>query len=334
MLISIIVPIYNAEKYLEKCLESIKSQTIENIEVILVDDGSKDESSKICLKYMELDKRFRLIMISNGGVSRARNIGLDSARGEYIIFIDSDDYISNIYCEKLLGLITKHDDIDIALCGYYQVYNDKKIYKRSRLTDGIYKSKEILGKIVDDGKMSGFLIGSVCAAIYKYSIIANNDIRFRENISANEDGIFNLLYCLKSKSILADQSFPLYYYRIHGQSSSHKIQYINKIYNADIEIEKIGKANDIPQFSEQMKKRYVSERLWEIMSLKGGKTDIKRIETICADKKLKKCLKYVNIKNMSIYKKVYYYLIKFRLFYILYFLSKYMLPLLESRLNR
>ena len=120
-LISIIVPVYKAEKYLSECIDSIISQTYENFELILIDDGSPDNSGKICDEYAEKDKRIKVIHKENAGVSSARNIGLDNASGEYIAFIDSDDFVDKQYLEKLHCNL-KHNDADISLCrlSYYK----------------------------------------------------------------------------------------------------------------------------------------------------------------------------------------------------------------------
>lgn len=113
-LVSIIIPIYNVEVYLHRCLDSVLNQTYQNLEVILVNDGSTDKSALIAQKYVDMDKRFFLIHKPNGGLSDARNTGLDVATGRYITFIDSDDYVGEQYVEKLLALIhTYHADISI-----------------------------------------------------------------------------------------------------------------------------------------------------------------------------------------------------------------------------
>ena len=111
-LISIIVPVYNVEKYIVRCLESILSQTYKNIEVIIVNDGSVDKSGEICERYAKKDNRIKLINKSNGGLSDARNKGIDQANGIYITFVDSDDYISQNYVEILYKLI-KENNADI-----------------------------------------------------------------------------------------------------------------------------------------------------------------------------------------------------------------------------
>lgn len=120
-LISVIVPVYNTAKYLRRCVDSILDQTYRNLEVILVDDGSTDgESGKICDEYAVKDNRVRVIHQENGGPSKARNIGIESSKGDYLVFIDSDDYIMPDMISFLLYLIEKNE-ADIAVCGYYWI---------------------------------------------------------------------------------------------------------------------------------------------------------------------------------------------------------------------
>ena len=106
--ISIIVPIYNAEQYLSECIDSLVNQSFEDIEIILINDGSTDNSSKICKEYEEKDKRINYIEIKNSGVSHARNVGVENANGKWITFIDADDWVSVDYCEKLISLSLIH----------------------------------------------------------------------------------------------------------------------------------------------------------------------------------------------------------------------------------
>lgn len=106
-LISIVIPIYNAEKYLEECLNSIKNQTYKNFEVIMVNDGSKDDSETICMNFLRSDSRFRYLKKENAGVSSARNVGLDNVEGDYITFIDADDWVDENYLELLIATVKK-----------------------------------------------------------------------------------------------------------------------------------------------------------------------------------------------------------------------------------
>ena len=117
-LVSVIVPIYNVEDYLLTCIKSILNQTYTNIEVILVNDGSTDKSLDICKKIIRNDSRVRLISKKNGGLSEARNFGIDEALGEYYLFVDSDDYIKEDMIEKMVIAMNKERNIDLVICNY------------------------------------------------------------------------------------------------------------------------------------------------------------------------------------------------------------------------
>ena len=123
--ISVVLPIYNVEKYLEKCIETVLKQTYSNIEIILVDDGATDSSPQICDKYAKLDNRIRVIHKVNGGLSDARNAGTAVATGEYITYIDSDDYVTETYVEYLYSLIEKYQT-KVALCTHTIVFEGGK----------------------------------------------------------------------------------------------------------------------------------------------------------------------------------------------------------------
>lgn len=119
--VSVIVPIYNVEKYLCDCLDSILAQKHKNIQVILIDDGSTDSSSYICDRYVEIDSRIKVIHQKNNGVSRARNLGIRYMTGDYVVFIDSDDYLSNNYISHLINLIDNNRRCELALCSLLMV---------------------------------------------------------------------------------------------------------------------------------------------------------------------------------------------------------------------
>ncbi|MDR3346595.1 MAG: glycosyltransferase, partial [Campylobacteraceae bacterium] len=130
-LISVIVPVYKVEQYLAACLNSIVNQTYKNLEIILVDDGSPDNCGKICDEYAQKDSRIVVLHQPNGGVSRARNAGLDIAKGEYIAFVDSDDYIALDMYEELMSIAQKQS-ADVAICGIYVIKKDgMEIFKKT-----------------------------------------------------------------------------------------------------------------------------------------------------------------------------------------------------------
>ena len=135
-LISIVIPVYKVEKYLEKCVESVINQTYKNLEILLVNDGSPDNCPKICDEYAQKDNRIKVIHKENGGLSDARNAGIDVATGKYITFIDSDDYISNDYVEYMYNLAKKHN-AQIATCEFEIVYLEDELKNNSEYIEDI-----------------------------------------------------------------------------------------------------------------------------------------------------------------------------------------------------
>lgn len=174
-LVSIIIPVYNAQEYLDDCIKSVLGQTYKNFEVILIDDGSLDKSLKICNGYSEWDNRIIVIHKENGGVSSARNMGLDVAKGDYILFVDSDDYIAEDYIESHINF-----DADVVVSGTEK--------------SGAYLKNEILK---NEGEFVGF--GGPWKKLYKKELISNT--RFREEIKIGEDIIFNLEILKKTENI-------------------------------------------------------------------------------------------------------------------------------------
>ena len=146
MKISIIVPVYNVEKYLSKCIDSIINQTYKNIEIILVDDGSTDNSSKICDKYAKKDNRIKVIHKKNGGLSDARNVGIENANGIYVSFIDSDDYVELTMIERLYNSCLKYNS-EISCCGKFVEYDNKVVLKNIG-KDFCVSSKEALVRML------------------------------------------------------------------------------------------------------------------------------------------------------------------------------------------
>lgn len=168
-LISIIVPVYNVEKYINKCIESIVNQTYKNLEIILVDDGSPDNCPKMCDDWAEKDSRIKVIHKTNGGLSDARNAGLSVASGDYIAFIDSDDFIEIDFYEKLYNVI-KDTNCDISICNLKMVYESKNIIDNTSDTLKItqYSTIEAMSALIDD-----IIRQVVWNKLYKADVIKN-----------------------------------------------------------------------------------------------------------------------------------------------------------------
>lgn len=187
--VSVIIPIYNKTEYIEKCLESIANQTYKDFEVIMVDDGSTDDTSEKCKRFESKDSRFHYYYKSNGGVSSARNYGIKVASGEYISFIDADDFIESEYFEKLYKL-TLNDSPDVVQCGMNLIRNGKI----TELTpyDNVWSGDEFRYQVLSR-KFPVFLLQTTCTKIYKRKLIIDNNICFDEDVSHSEDCLFNTM---------------------------------------------------------------------------------------------------------------------------------------------
>ena len=208
ILVSIIVPVYNVEKYLERCLDSLVNQTLKDIEIILVDDGSTDSSGRICDEYAKKDKRIKVIHKENGGQCSARNIGLDIAEGQYIGFVDSDDFIKlDMY--KILYLVMKEYRADIAKCNFEDVINGERMkYKQSDLIT-VYDTEGALNNFINEPyKFNKHFKAIMWDGLYKRQLF--EEIRFPEGFIYEEGFVLPKLFLKSKKLIHIDKN--LYYY--------------------------------------------------------------------------------------------------------------------------
>ncbi len=240
-LISIIIPVYNVEKHLDRCINSILNQSYKNLEIIMIDDGSSDSSGMMCDEYAKLDNRIRVIHKTNGGVSSARNAGLDIANGNYIGFVDSDDYISENMYEVLLDEI-KSGDYSIAECNYYRVYEDGTHSKREN-KDAVYDGY----KDIWYASLTDYLSNGMCNKLIKKTVIGN--LRFNTDYKIAEDMLL-FFECAKNGKTLIFVNKPLYYYYQREDSAMHKPFYkgafdtleVLEKFEADCDNEKLTKA--------------------------------------------------------------------------------------------
>lgn len=172
-LISIVIPIYNVEEYLEKCIESVINQTYRNLEIILVDDGSPDNCGTICEEYKKKDERISVFHKKNGGLSDARNYGKKHAKGKYITFIDSDDYVENDYIEYLYNLII-NNNCDMSICSFKLHSNNKFIDNGINYNSCVFTSKECLKNMLCE---NGFNV-SAWAKLYKTKMFEDIDFPY------------------------------------------------------------------------------------------------------------------------------------------------------------
>lgn len=208
-LVSIIVPVYNAEKYLNRCVDSILFQAMTDFELLLIDDGSKDNSGRICDEYAEKDARVRVFHKPNGGVSSARNLGLDNAKGEWITFVDADDVIRACFSDIDWNILSE----DLICFPSYSFYDDSTVVLNSiERRDGIY----IPAQSFYSGILYELVLRTTWSKLFRHSLIA--DLRFNKTIKIGEDQLFNLQYLYKTKSIRYESGIAFYDYYSMGDA--------------------------------------------------------------------------------------------------------------------
>lgn len=222
--VSIIVPVYNSEEYINTCFDSISTQTYKDFECILVDDGSTDNSPMLCDEYCKKDLRFRVIHKKNGGPSSARNSGLEIASGEYITFSDSDDFLHPQWLEVLVGLLESNDNNSAAFVNLKRVkFLDEVCIEQCKTNElleksVIYSKEEIFSDYSNITNENELFYGFMSIKIFKRELFEN--IRFPEDIGCYEDVYIMVdLFCKMKQVITLD--FPLYFYRQNQGSILH-----------------------------------------------------------------------------------------------------------------
>ena len=203
IMLSIIVPVYNAEKFLYRCIESILAQTYTDFELLLVNDGSIDCSLEICEQYIKQDKRVKIFTQKNCGVSVARNTGIENATGEFVTFVDADDWIEPQMYEKMMKRFSEEMSVDIVIGGFVRQKSDRIIPVLKKKEETIYTTKNALQELL----VGKIFRGELCDKIYRKSLLDN--IRLDSAIAVAEDLLFNWLVFQKARSILY---YPIWAY--------------------------------------------------------------------------------------------------------------------------
>ncbi len=216
VLVSVIIPIYNTEKYIKRAVDSVLRQTYQNFEVLLINDGSSDGSSCICENLSNLDKRIRYFYQKNQGVSAARNLGLKNAKGDYILFLDSDDEWKNNLVEKIVECF-QNSDCDMVRFGFHS--HAPEIVQNDKIENAIYTQKELICKYFDDSMI--YRNFSACwSGAYKKRLIDNGGLLFDKRLAIGEDGKFVLQYTLLCKQIQMIDEYLYEYYPIFANRTN------------------------------------------------------------------------------------------------------------------
>lgn len=302
--ISIIVPIYNAEKLLNECIISILEQEDDNIELILVNDGSIDNSDTICRNYVN-DKHVKYIKIENSGVSNARNIGLKNASGEWICFVDADDKLMSGALKKIRPLLTA--DVEALYCNYQMSgeninYTDKVSLLNSSLV--IEASYDYIGskKALSSFFTMRHMIFTPCwGKIYRRSIIESNEIIFSPDLKLSEDLCFNINF-LSHCRIIKTFDFPMYFYRINLESVTHQYS-TDYISNRELLFDYLCSKNVPEYLCESAKRKYILLNVLQmnekIFSTKPREIAIKLYKKIVDKPIVKSIVKEASYERLS-----------------------------------
>lgn len=239
--ISVIVPVYNAEKYLSKCIDSVLAQTFSDWELLLIDDGSPDRSGEICDEYAAKDSRIRVFHKQNGGVSSARNLGLDKAKGEYVTFVDSDDFLDSSY---LTDFFVSNKRADLYIQGFKNQQKGRIISSKQYNTKGYF---EELSTPFCYGEKNQLLNSPVCK-LFLLEIISKYKIGFDTNTSYGEDHLFVLDYIIHCRTMTVSDKIG-YIYNHHSESlTTRLIPYEEILYYSLAVREKLENINKIRNF--------------------------------------------------------------------------------------
>lgn len=226
--ISIVVPVYKVERYLQRCVESLLSQTFGDIEIILVDDGSPDQCPAMCDQFAEKDSRIRVIHKENGGLSSARNAGIEAAQGKYIGFVDSDDDVADNMYERMHEIIER-ENVDFVMSDYIRILdNGEKFLKTLAIPGGRYSrdaiKKEIFPQLIMGENLEYGPLLSVWHCMYRTEFLQRNGLLFDEEVKWSEDNIFSALagYCADSFYYLKGEGLYHYYQNEGTISTSYR----------------------------------------------------------------------------------------------------------------
>lgn len=331
-LISIIVPAYNAEKYLNRCIDSLVNQTYANIEIIIVDDGSKDNTPEMCKQWAQKDSRIKVIHKENQGLGLARNTGLVNASGKYVSFLDSDDFVDLEMYEKMYEQL-RQKQADTCYCSLdiYSNTENKVIKNNTNIRTGVFDGKEVLLDIIGaDPKYPSDCVRemSVCASILSNELIKNNGLEFvSERDYICEDFIFDIHYLSRSKkTVVISDGF--YKYCVNEGSLTHRyfpkrLEKEKKVYEKACEDLRIIFSEDeyLTRYNRLFLGRIRNCIIQEVKYSHLDKKTIKHnIKAIVSDRLVHKVILEYPIHKCVIKQKIFNYAMKYKWISILYYL--------------
>lgn len=338
--VSVIIPIYNVEEYLHRCIDSVRTQSLEDIEIILVDDESPDDCPRICDEYSSVDDRIIVIHKKNEGLGFARNSGIESASGEYVYFVDSDDYLNKDALEELYKK-AKEDDLDMCFGNICAVNEKGEIVKRvNKFSDKIFRQPEIINEVLTamlgadpKGKNDVELGMSAWQGLYKLSWLKLNNLRFpSERVYISEDIIFHI-DALPQANKMAYIANYVYYHSTYNKTS------LTKSYNPERfdkdgvlyleEMSRVSKFSDNGEMKKRIQRTYLGNVrvcLKQIVGKARNENDKQfayvEIEKIVNDSIFQQVLKEYPYWKNPIKQAIMSFLLKHRLVFLVYIATK------------
>lgn len=337
-LVSVVLPIYNVEKYLDRCIESIVGQTYKNIEVILVDDGSPDKCPQICDKWSRLDSRVKVIHQKNVGLGFARNTGIENASGDYICFFDSDDYLKPNLIELCVDKMIKNK-ADYVLYGFCDVTEDEQLLcdylptPSKTIFTGDEIREEFIKHILSSYKYNGEcwnLNLSAWNCMYSMSMIRKNNFKFVSEREIISEDVFSLLYLYSKMNRVVIIKEILYYHRVNSKSLTHvyrkdRIEKLNYLYYRLMELcDECDYDNDIKRL---VANPYINGMIGAMKMIVTSsdltnKEHKEILRNILNDKLFKSALKKVDLQNEKMTRRILIKIFKAKLVGISYFLLR------------
>ena len=336
-LATIILPIYKVEKYLDRCINSIINQTYKNLEIILVDDGSPDRCPQMCEEWAKKDSRIKVVHKENAGLGMARNTGIEHAVGEYIFFIDSDDYVELNTVEKVFQ-VAEQTGAELIMYGH------KDVDRQGNIKDTIipysekeyFEGEEIQNTLIADMvspipgvSKNGNIWMSACMSAYKYSLIHRTGYRFVSERELISEDVYSLLCLMKDVKSVAIIPEAFYIYCENGASLTHtyrsdRYPRIKELYNACVE--KCDEMGYEPVVKERFAYVYMANTIAALKIIAKADLTIKEkwknVNEIVNDELMQKIIRQISIKNESSTRRMLFYAILHRFSNLVYWMAK------------
>lgn len=338
LLFSIVVPVYNVEQYLDKCLQSLTHQTFKNFEVILVDDGSTDSSGKICDKYAEKYDFIKVYHKENGGPSSARNYGIERTKGKYLTFVDSDDWVDNNFLKNVYDIVSL-TEYDLVFWSYVQEFNNNRFEKHlisGNRCFGDYECSELRCSTIGPLPKEKFSpqtldrYSTSCCKLYKKEIIKDNSLEFVDTkiIGTFEDGLFNFRYLKYVKTAFYIDQCYYHYRKTNENSLTSKVMLdlfdkwdnLYRLIGNDIKNENLGVS-----FSNALQNRVAMSSYFLIS--KASSSNLKKKEKINLLKSkfssvhYSSAIKNLNLRSLKFPWNIYFCIVKLKMWSVLIFIN-------------